>query len=49
MIVLDPDGREGWIWDRQSDALKKIAAVPLENGQSISLDEIFQKLDKALQ
>ncbi len=49
VVVLDPEGREGWIWDRQSDDLKKTAVIALENGQSISLDRIFQELGSELQ
>jgi len=45
-VVLDPEGREGWIWERQSEALKPATVIVLENGQSISLDRIFRRLAK---
>ena len=48
VVVLDPEGREGWIWERQSEALKPTSAIVLENGQSIPLDRIFRELDAEL-
>ncbi len=48
IVVLDPEGREAWIWERQSEALKPGSIIVLENGQSIALDRIFQELDAAL-
>ncbi len=49
VAVVDPEDREGWIWDKETDGLKKISSIRLENGQSISLDQIFQQLDADLQ
>jgi hypothetical protein len=46
-MVLDPDGREGWIWEDHT--LKTTTAIVLENGRSISLDRIFRELDAELQ
>ena len=47
VMVLDPDGREGWIWEDHT--LKTTTAIVLENGRSISLDRIFRELDAELQ
>ena len=49
VVVLDPEGREGWIWERQSESLRPTTAIVLENGRSISLDRIFRELDAELQ
>jgi Uma2 family endonuclease len=49
VVVLDPEGREGWTWERQSESLKPTTVIALENGQSISLDRIFRELDEELQ
>jgi Uma2 family endonuclease len=46
IAVLDPDDREGWIWDRQNEELKKTPSIALHNGQSIPLDEVFDELDR---
>ena len=47
VVVLDPDGREGWIWEDHT--LRPTTAIVLENGRSISLDRIFRELDAELQ
>ncbi len=47
IAVLDPEGRDGWIWDHGAQVLKPTNALVLNNGQNISLARIFQELDAA--
>jgi Uma2 family endonuclease len=47
VVVLDPEGREGWIWEEQT--LKPTTVIALGNGHTIYLDRIFQELDATLQ
>ncbi len=46
---IDPLSREGWQWDRKAEALQRVKAFELPNGNSISLDEVFAELDSEKQ
>jgi Uma2 family endonuclease len=49
VAVLDPESREGWVWDKGAHALIPITAIVLPNGLSIALERIFAELAANLQ
>ena len=48
ILVLDPEGRAGWLWDNQVHTLTPMRVVTLTNGKSITLERIFAELDASL-
>lgn len=48
VAVLDPETREGWVWDRQAQVLRPAEAIDLPNGRAITLERIFGELDTRL-
>ena len=48
VVVLDPDGRAGWVWDNELRALTPTQVIMLTNGKSITLERIFAELDASL-
>lgn len=49
IFVLDPESRKGWEWSRETQNLERIYALGLTNANTITLDQIWQALDKELQ
>jgi Uma2 family endonuclease len=49
LVVMDPEGRVGWVWDTQLKSLKPTGVIVRTNGKSISLSRIFEEQDKELQ
>jgi Uma2 family endonuclease len=49
IAVLDPEGREGWAWDRDAQALQPTAAIVLNNGNRIAISRIFEELDASME
>jgi Uma2 family endonuclease len=48
VVVLDPEGREGWLWDRQAGHLHRVTTLMLSNGRGLPLQRVFDELDAAL-
>jgi Uma2 family endonuclease len=49
VVVVDPDSRAAWAWDRQLKSLVPTALIGLPNGKSIALTRIFAELDAELE
>jgi Uma2 family endonuclease len=48
IVVVDPEGREAWAWDRNSQMLKPAVAIALNNGKVIVMERVFNELDVRL-
>jgi len=48
VVVLDPETREGWAWDKEGQTLRPIGVIVLPNGKTITLEQIFGELDTRL-
>ena len=48
IYVFDPESRDVWQWDRQSQNLSLIDTLLLPNGRSIDVLRIWQELDNQL-
>lgn len=48
VIVLDPEGREGWLWDQQAARLNRVTTLALRDGKSLPFQRIFDELDAML-
>jgi Uma2 family endonuclease len=48
VVVIDPEEREGWVWENETQALRVASAIVLNNGRGISFQRIFDALDAAL-
>ena len=49
VFVLDPQSRKGWEWSRETQNLERIYTLELTNGSCITLEKVWQELDKELQ
>ena len=49
IFVLDPESRKSWEWSRETQNLERIYTLDLTNGKRITLETVWQELDKELQ
>jgi Uma2 family endonuclease len=48
VALLDPDERQGWVWENDAQLLRNVGAISLPNGRRIELTQVFEELDAAL-
>jgi Uma2 family endonuclease len=49
VVMLDPEDRQAWVWDKEAQSPIKTDTIALKNGAKIEVSRIFAELDSLLE